>query len=41
MAFIDLQAGMNKDLTIFKQAWGVEWVIKILDAYSLLQVGFV
>ena len=29
--------GMSKDMALLRQSWGVEWVIKILDAYSLLQ----
>ena len=29
--------GKNKDLLTFQKTWGVEWVAKILDAYSMLQ----
>lgn len=31
------ESGLNKDMALLKQTWGVEWVAKIFEAYALLQ----
>ena len=30
---------MSKSMVAFKKTWGIEWVSKIFDAYSHLQVN--